>query len=62
MRFKQVKFDRPSARQFDPPAGYTRYPDFEQFTLGLLQKMLSSGLDLPTQNKPARPDRDGPTE
>jgi hypothetical protein len=45
MRFRQVKFEKPEARQFEPPAGYTKYADFQQFMQAAMQKMMSSGLD-----------------
>ena len=44
MRFRQVKFEKPEARQFEPPAGYTKYADFQQFMQAAMQKMMSSGV------------------
>ena len=44
MRFRQVKFERPEAGQFEPPAGYTKYADLQQFMQAAMQKMMSSGV------------------
>jgi hypothetical protein len=43
MRYKQVKFEKPEASQFELPAGYTKYGDFQQFMQGVMQKMMSAG-------------------
>jgi len=45
MRFKQVKLEKPEAKQFEPPTGYTKYADFQQFMGAAMQKMMSSGVD-----------------
>jgi len=45
MRFRQVKFEKPEAGQFEPPAGYTKYADFQQFMAAAMQKMMSSGVE-----------------
>jgi hypothetical protein len=45
MRFKQVKFEKPEASQFELPAGYTKYADFQQFMQSMMQKIMSSGLN-----------------
>jgi len=40
IRFKQVSFARPAARNFDLPPGYTRYDDPQDLVRGLMQKMM----------------------
>ena len=39
MRFKQVQFVKPDARQFEPPAGYTQYNDQQEMIMALTRKI-----------------------
>jgi hypothetical protein len=43
MRYTQVQFAKPDAKQFDAPAGYTKYADTQELMQGLMKKMLSGG-------------------
>jgi hypothetical protein len=37
-RFQQVEFTRPDATRFEPPNGYTRYPDMDSLMRAVLEK------------------------
>jgi hypothetical protein len=41
LRYKNVQFTKPDAKQFEPPAGYTAYNDMQSFMTGMMQKMMS---------------------
>ena len=43
MRYRQVQFAKPDAKQFEPPVGYTKYSDTQELMQGLMKKMLSGG-------------------
>ena len=40
MRFKDVRFEKPDAKQFEVPAGYTRYDSFQLLMQGAMMKMM----------------------
>ena len=41
MRYRDVQFARPDAKQFDPPAGFAEYSDVSQLMQGVMKKMMS---------------------
>lgn len=41
MRYKNIQFAKPDAKQFDLPAGYTSHNSMEAFTGAMMQKMMS---------------------
>ena len=43
MRYQQVQFAKPDAKQFEAPVGYTKYSDNQELMQGLMKKMLSGG-------------------
>ena len=43
IRYKQVQFSKPDAKQFEAPVGYTRYNDTQELMQGMMKKMLSGG-------------------
>jgi len=43
VRYKQVQFTKPEAKQFEAPAGYTKYNDAQELMQGMMKKMLSGG-------------------
>ena len=43
IRYKQVQFAKPDAKQFDAPAGYTEYNSPQELMQGMMKKMLSEG-------------------
>lgn len=40
LRFKQVQFAKPDAKQFDVPAGFIEYGDIAQLMQGVMKKMM----------------------
>ncbi len=44
MRFRQVKFERPAAKDFDLPAGTARYDDPKDLTQAVMKKLLGEAL------------------
>lgn len=40
MQFRQVKFDRPAAKQFDLPVGIVKYDDAQALAQGVMKKLL----------------------
>jgi len=40
LRYRNVQFTKPDASQFEAPAGYTAYNSMQEFTAGLMQKMM----------------------
>ena len=40
LRFSQVQFAKPEAKQFEPPAGYTKYSDMQEMMMGAAAKAL----------------------
>jgi len=40
MRYHQIQFAKPDAKQFDPPAGFTEYSDVQQLMQGAMKKMM----------------------
>ncbi len=40
MTYKNIKMDRPEAKEFDPPAGYTKHADIQQLMQAAMQKMM----------------------
>ena len=44
MRFRQVKFERPVAADFDLPAGTTKYNDATELTQAVLKKLIGQAL------------------
>lgn len=44
MRFRQVKFERPVAKDFDLPAGTTQYNDATELTQAVMKKLIAEAL------------------
>ena len=42
MKFKDVQFGKATAKEFEPPAGYTKYPGMEQIQQLMMQKMIGT--------------------
>jgi hypothetical protein len=42
MTFTGVKFDKPDAKLFEPPTGYTRYPNMEAMMTEILAKFMQN--------------------
>jgi hypothetical protein len=40
VRFKQVQLDKPDASIFEPPSGYTHYPDAQSLMQGIMKKVM----------------------
>ena len=40
--YKNVQFTKPAAAQFDAPAGYTVYNNMQEFSAGMMQKMMGA--------------------
>jgi hypothetical protein len=38
MRFRQIQFEKPDDKMFDPPASYTKYKDQQDLLMGLMKK------------------------
>jgi hypothetical protein len=47
MLFKDVKFDRPEAAQFEPPAGFKKYDDMMTMMQQEMMKRMGGGRGLP---------------
>jgi hypothetical protein len=43
VRYKQVQFVKPEAKQFDPPAGYTQYTDTMEMMQAIMKKQAGAG-------------------
>jgi hypothetical protein len=42
MRYRDIQFAKPDAKQFDAPAGFTEFGDVQQLMEGVMKKMLGS--------------------
>lgn len=42
MKFKDVQLAKPNAKEFEPPAGYTKYQSIEEIQQVMMQKMLGT--------------------
>jgi hypothetical protein len=42
IRFKQVQFTKPDAKQFEVPAGYTQYSSPQEMMQGMMKKMMEN--------------------
>jgi len=42
MLYKDVKLAKPAADRFEVPAGYTTYKDMQEFSAGMMQKMMGA--------------------
>ena len=42
MRYTNIKFAKPDAAQFEPPAGYTAFDDLQQMMMSAMQKMMGA--------------------
>ena len=51
IRYKNVQFSRPDAKQFEPPSGYTRHTDIIQLMQAAAQRQ---GTNTPKKNRPDR--------
>jgi hypothetical protein len=40
--YKNVQFTKPAATQFDAPTGYTVYNSMQEFSAGMMQKMMGA--------------------
>jgi len=38
MRYSEVSFSKPDAKQFDAPAGFTKHTDMQQLLMAIAQK------------------------
>lgn len=47
MQFKDVKFDRPEASQFAPPAAYTKYDNVMSMMQQEMMKKMGGGMNMP---------------
>ena len=47
MQFKDVKFDRPEASQFEPPAAYKKYDSMMSMMQQEMMKRMGSGMNMP---------------
>ena len=43
VRFRQVQFAKPDAKQFESPAGFKEYSDVQEMMQGVMMKMLGNG-------------------
>lgn len=43
LRYRQVQFARPDAKQFEPPADFKAYDDMQSLMQGVMMKMMGSG-------------------
>jgi len=44
MRFRQIKFERPAAKEFDLPAGTKKYDDASELTKAVMKKLIGEAL------------------
>ncbi len=43
MRYNEIHLGKPDAKQFDPPAGYTKHADMQQLMIAIAQKQSPKG-------------------
>ena len=55
MRFRQVQFTRADAKLFEPPSGYTEYPDMQSLMAGAVVKYMRGYSRSTPAQSPARP-------
>jgi hypothetical protein len=51
VRYKDIKFEKPDLKQFEPPAGYTAYDDIQKMVMSAMQKMMPTTPEPPPGNK-----------
>lgn len=49
MLYKEVKFAKPAASQFDPPSGFTKYENMQTMMQQIMMKRFGEGQGLPPQ-------------
>jgi hypothetical protein len=40
LHYRDIKFEKPDVKQFEPPGGYTAYDDIQQMMMSAMQKMI----------------------